>query len=275
MSSPTQADTRTTRVPVVSRLILRAFLRVVRRNLRRSFHKVRIEGAERLRDNTGPIIVYMTHASWWDPMIGFLLWAQLPGRKHYGPMDATALSRYKILSKVGVFPIDLAGGRGGIQFLRTAEEILRSGGVLWVTPQGRFADVRDRPPVFKAGLASLVARVPESTLIPVAMEYTFWDERTPEALIFVGEPQHQRVGEATEALDQRLAGALGSAMAELETRARTRNPVAFATILLTGRAGVGGFYGLGQRLRAFVLRRPYQVEHTAEPSTFQPERVNQ
>ena len=264
-----------TRVPHVSRLILRAFLQIVRMNLRSSFHKVRVQGVERLRDNTGPIIVYMTHASWWDPMIGFLLWAQLPGRNHFGPMDATALSRYKILSKVGVFPVDLAGGRGGIQFLRTAEEILHSGGVLWLTPQGRFADVRDRPPVFKAGLASLVARVPECTLIPVAIEYPFWDERTPEALVFIGEPQHQRPEETTAALDQRLASALGDAMAELETCARTRNPARFSTILLKGRAGVGGFYGLGQRLRAFVLRQPYQVEHTAEPSTSLSERVTQ
>lgn len=273
MPSLPQTATRTSRVPAVSRPVLRAFLQIVRLNLRRSFHKVRIGGVERLRDNTGPIIVYMNHASWWDPMIGFLLWAQLPGRSHYGPMDAAALNRYKILSRVGVFPVDLSGGRGGIQFLRTAEEILRSGGVLWVTPQGRFADVRDRPPVFKAGLASLVARVPGCTLIPVAMEYTFWDERTPEALLFVGERQHVQADESLAALDERLAASLGDAMAELERCARTRNPAAFPTTLLRGRAGVGGFYGLGQRLRALVLRQPYQAEHTPEPPQPEPERA--
>ena len=274
MPSPTRAATRRTRVPAVSRPILSVFLQIVRLNLRRSFHKVRVHGIERLRDNTGPIIVYMTHASWWDPMIGFLLWAQLPGRSHYGPMDAAALGRYKILSKVGVFPVDLSGGRGGIQFLRTAEEILRTGGVLWLTPQGRFTDVRDRPPVFKAGLASLVARVPECTLIPVAIEYTFWDERTPEALLSIGEPQHWRGDETTAALDERLATALSIAMADLEARARTRDPAAFATTLLQGRAGVGGFYEFGQRLRAILLRQPYQAEHTAELPTSQPERAN-
>ncbi len=267
MSSKTKEDPHNARVPAVSRSALFFFLNIVRLNLRRSFHKVRIEGAERFRDNTGPIIIYMNHASWWDPMIGLLLWKQLPGRNHYGPMEAASLDRYKILSKIGVFPVDSKGNRGGLQFIRTAEAILRSGGVLWVTPQGRFADVRERPPVFKAGLASLVARVPDCTLIPLAMEYPFWDERTPEALLFVGQPQHRRDGEAAADLEARLAGALGSAMEELERRARTRNPAAFSTILLHGRAGVGGFYGLGQRLRAFLLRRPYQAEHTVE-STF-------
>jgi hypothetical protein len=60
--------------------------------------------------------------------------------------------------------------------------------VLWVTPEGRFTDVRTRPAIFRPGLASLVARLDTFTLVPLAFEYTFWDERLPEILVSCGQP---------------------------------------------------------------------------------------
>ena len=47
-----------------------------------------------------------------------------PRRNHYAPMDAAALERYRILSKLGVFPVEMTLARGAAQFLRTGLAIL-------------------------------------------------------------------------------------------------------------------------------------------------------
>ena len=270
MSNAKTDRARRTRVPRISHSLLRAFLWLVRRNIRRSFHAVRVQGIERLQQQTaGPLVVYMNHSSWWDPMTAFLLFKQLPGRSHFGPMDTAALARYSVLRRFGVFPVDLGTPRGGLQFLRTAQAILASGGVLWITPQGRFVDVRDRPPVFKAGLAALAARVPDCTFLPLAIEYPFWDERTPELLISLGQPQRCDLANP-DSLNRQLTTALEETMADLARRACSRDEAAFSSVLLRGRAGVGGFYQLGQRLRALILRRPHQREHRVPPGEVQP-----
>ncbi len=261
--SPAPPRTTNPRLPRITRPLLAFFHRIVRGNLRRSFHAVRVHNLALLQQQTtGPLVVYMNHSSWWDPMTAYLLSQQLPRRRHFAPMDAAALARYPILRRLGVFPIDLDSARGGVQFLRTAQAILAAGGVLWVTPQGRFADVRDRPPALKSGLAALAARFPSTTFLPLAIEYLFWDERTPELLVSVGQPQRFRSAHP-ETIEAQLTAALDAAMADLASRARSRSESAFTHILLRGRVGVGGFYGLGQQLRALILRRPFQPEHRA------------
>ncbi len=250
-------------IPTISSAVLGFFRSVVRRYFRREFHAVRINGADRVRHLTGPVIVYANHSSWWDPMICFLLGAELmPERRHFAPMDAAALDRYRILKRIGVFPVDLASPRGAVQFLRTGEAALRSpGGTVWITPQGRFADARERPLVFKPGLAALAGRLEECAVVPLAIEYTFWNERKPEVLMQIGEPEIVHHGE-TEDLESRLQRALESAMEQLRTSALQRDPVAFDRVLVHGSAGTGGFYAFGQRVRALMTRQRYQAEHT-------------
>ena len=251
-------------MPLISRFTLLFFRSVVRRYFGRQFHAVRANGivSTDLRAN-GPLIVYTNHTSWWDPMICYQLAAMLaPERRHYAPMDAEALDRYSILKRIGCFPVDLGSARGAVQFLRMGEAVVRSGGVLWVTPQGRFADVRERPVILKPGLAALAARLGGCTLVPVAMEYSFWDERKPEALIDIGGPVAVS-GEAAEQIEPRLTVALEAAMDRLRTAALTRDPQAFERVLLRGGVGVGGFYALGKRIRAAVTGQRYRAEHTA------------
>lgn len=254
---------RASAVPRISRLTLLFFRGIVRRYFRRQFHAVRANGvaSANLRC-AGPLIVYTNHTSWWDPMVCYLLAATLaPERRHYAPMDDAALDRYAILKRIGCFPVDIRSARGAVQFLRMGEAVVRSGGVLWVTPQGRFADVRERPLLFKPGLAALAARLGECTMVPVAMEYTFWDERKPEALVEIGEPIVVR-GESTEALEPRLTSALAAALDRLRQASLTRDGQAFERVLLRGSVGVGGFYAVGERIRAALMGRRYRAEHT-------------
>ena len=295
-------------LPPISPTTLRFFTTIVRSYFRRHFRAVQIQNAQHLREAQSPLIVYANHTSWWDPMVSVLL-AQtlLPGRKHYAPMDAAPLARYPILRKLGIFPVELNSARGAVQFLRTSEAILKSGGVLWVTPQGRFADPRELPLAFKPGLAALAQRVPEATLLPLAIEYTFWSERLPETLLRFGAPflltSHQNLssrperseverpphlfssGEAptpsapspavaspvrvgsTETINTQLEAALTAAMQALQTAAITRDPAQFEQ-LLEGARGTGGFYAMGRRMRALFTRGKFRK--TTPPATNRP-----
>jgi 1-acyl-sn-glycerol-3-phosphate acyltransferase len=249
-------------IPVVSQMTLRFFQRIVRIYFRRHFRSVMVQQAEVLAGVTGPLIIYANHSSWWDPMVSVLLAQRLlPERKHYAPMDAAALERYPILAKIGIFPVEMATARGAAQFLRTSQVILASGGVVWITPQGRFVDSRERPLGFKSGLGALVARIPGVLVVPLAIEYTFWDERLPETLLRIGEPVRLADGVSTEAASEALESALVGTMEELKGAAMARDASAFRVLLRGGR-GTGGMYGIGRRVRGMFSRGRQQVDHT-------------
>ena len=249
-------------VPHISPLVLRLFRRIVRGYFHRHFTAVRLSRASDLRSLTSDrLILYANHSSWWDPMVCVLLAERLmPKRKHYAPMDAASLERYRVLKQIGIFGVDMNSLRGAAKFLRGSLKILEQGGILWITPQGRFADPREQPLAFKPGMATLAAKVPEGcTLQPIAIEYVFWNERLPEALLHFGRPVPSRSRTAAE-LEEPLQAALGEAMEELKAMAMARNAEPF-NVLKRGRAGTGGFYALGQRALAFIRRREFQAEH--------------
>ena len=256
-------------VPPISDVTLRFFRYIARSYFRRHFRSVMVRGAEEMQSRGGPLIVFANHTSWWDPMVQVLLAETLlPGYRHYAPMDAAALARYPILRKLGIFPVEMATARGAAQFLRVSRAILAQGGVLWITPQGRFADPREVPLAFKPGLAALAARVPEATLLPLAIEYTFWDERLPEALLQIGSPVGLVPGPglAQEEATRQMEGALSAVMMDLQRAAIARDAGAFR-VLLTGRRGTGGLYALGRRLRARLGGRREALDHTSRQNS--------
>ena len=255
-------------VPRISGATLWFFRGIVRGYFRRHFTAVRLSGGERFTHDGTPLIVYANHSSWWDPMVSVLLAHRLmPGRQHFAPMDAESLERYGILKRIGIFPIALQSARGAVQFLRTGEAILASGGVLWITPQGRFVDSRERPLAFKPGLAALAQRVADHhggcTVLPLAIEYSFWNQRLPETLLRFGQPVRVPPS-GTTPLEPQFVAALEATMDELQRLALARDAAPFTT-LMGGRAGAGGFYALGKRLRALATGIPYRPEHTVDP----------
>jgi 1-acyl-sn-glycerol-3-phosphate acyltransferase len=182
---------------------------------------------------TTPLIIYGNHSSWWDPMIAVLLAAKLmPKRSHYAPIDETSLAENGILGKIGIFPIDIRSSRGARQFLQAAMNILHREGVLWITPQGRFADTRESVLAFKPGLASVASRLGGCTLVPLATEYTFWNERRPRALFHFGEPIQVPQGVSKPTLNLQLEQALQQTMEQLKTQSLTRDPANFTRLPL-------------------------------------------
>lgn len=250
-------------LPHISPPVLRFFRFIVRGYFRRHFRAVRVSEAARWAAiPDGPVIVFSNHISWWDPMVSVLLADQfLRDRKVYAPMDAAALERYGILKRIGVFGVEMKTARGAAQFLRTGLEIMKADGVIFITPQGRFADPRERPLEFKPGLAALAAKAPNGcTMLPVAVEYAFWSERLPEVLLHFGAPVKVEDRTAAE-LEAELKVSLLEAMETLQAKAIARDPAGF-TVIAEGRVGTGGFYEAGQRLMATLRGRAYQPEHT-------------
>jgi 1-acyl-sn-glycerol-3-phosphate acyltransferase len=247
-----------------SRRLLSLFAIYLHWYVGRHFRAIRVANAGRFPKVTGPLIAYTNHASWWDPL-ALILFSRyfLPTSDHYGPMDATALKQYGFFRKLGLFPIEPETSRGAAQFLRAAKEILsRPHSVLWVTPEGRFTDMRTRPVAFRTGLAALVARLGACTLVPMAAEYTFWDERLPEILICCGQPIKVNNGrrQSTEEWNEELCAAMAATQDELAVLAKLRNPENFETIL-SGRLGISGVYGGWKRLLALLTGRDYQESH--------------
>jgi 1-acyl-sn-glycerol-3-phosphate acyltransferase len=248
-------------VPTISAATLRFFRRIVRGYFRRHFRAVLIQNNDRLTNTSGPLVIYANHSSWWDPMVCILLGELLlPTRQHYAPMDATALAKYPLLRRLGIFPVEMQSARGAAQFLRTSQAVLASGGVIWITPQGRFADPRE-PLEFKPGLSALARRAPNLTLQPLAIEYAFWDERLPETFLSFGDALQLPTGLETEAATSLLERALSNTMEALRLSVITRDARAFEVLLQGGR-GTGGIYALIARLRAVVTRKPGTLDHT-------------
>lgn len=247
-----------------SRRALSLFSFYVRSYVSRHFHAIRVANPGRIPLHAEPLILFANHSSWWDPLAGMLLGqALLPHREHYAPMDAASLNHYGIFRSMGFFPVENGSPRGAAQLLRAGSQILhRHGSVLWITPESQFQDVRRRPIVFRPGLGALMSRTGRLTCVPIAMEYTFWNERLPEILINIGEPLNVADGTMEEASTwtNLCSFAMAATLDELTMLATERDPEAFVTIL-TGYSGIGGIYEMWKRFTCLLTGRRYVHDH--------------
>jgi 1-acyl-sn-glycerol-3-phosphate acyltransferase len=218
-----------------------------------------------------PLLVYSNHGSWWDPALFVWLGRRyFPHRAGYGPMESAALDRYRLFRRLGVFGVEAGTSRGARAFLRVAREVLgRPASVLWLTAEGEFSDPRRRPVRLRRGLAHVAGRLAadgvEAVALPLALEYPFWNERLPEALLRFGEPIPIRAGSGrtTEAWHELFEQRLESTLDSLAAAAQTREPAAFES-LLAGRVGVGGVYDRWRSLRATLRGQRFDPAHGAK-----------
>lgn len=256
-------------LPTLSPRLVTLFCRYSERYLARHFHAVRLARADRpdpAVPGDGPLIVYLNHPSWWDPLLCLLLARRIfPRRRHFGPMDAAGLEKYRFFEKLGFFGIEPGTARGARRFLEVSQGLLaQPDTALWVTAGGRFTDPRERPVRLRPGLGSLLRRLDQATLLPLALEYPFWEERLPEALARFGPPLQIREEQTldgagwTELLESRLT----AAQDVLAREAQARDAARFET-LAGGRAGVGGVYDLWRSWRARRRGETFRPEHGA------------
>jgi len=258
-------------LPRRSDRFFRGFRKYARRYIRKNFHAMRIDkGGALSPPPDGPLIVVMNHPSWWDPMTAVVLSGLMPPeRAHYAPMDAGGLAQYRFMEWLGIFGIELGTTRGGLAFVRRCGAVLaRPESVLWITAQGRFTDPRVRPTRFKDGLGHLLHRSSNLTVVPLAIEYPFWNDRLPELLVRFGPLIPVGDGSSCSSTDwiRRMEAALEVEQDRLAEAARRRDPSAFE-VLIGGTAGVGGAYDVGRRLLASVRGRRFVADHQAHQTT--------
>lgn len=252
------------RLPRVSPLMLAGFQWYARSYVRRHFDSVRLRNHGNV-PTQGPVVVYLNHASWWDPLICLVLAEHItPGRRAYAPIDAHALAKYRFFGRIGFFGVERGRLAGVRAFLQVGSAILADPtAALWVTPQGRFADPRERPIRMEPGIAELVTRVPDTACVPLALEYPFWTERTPEALAAVGPTITAPHGVTRREIASMLETGLASTMDALRDAALAQSPSQFETVL-SGVAGVGGVYDLLKFAMAKLRGRRFDARHRSD-----------
>jgi 1-acyl-sn-glycerol-3-phosphate acyltransferase len=265
MPEPSSIEAVSRRSPRLFRL----FRWYARRYASRHFHAVRLSIDGPIPDLFGrPVVVVLNHPSWWDPLIALIVTGFMPGgRVHYAPIEAVGLSQYPFLSRVGFFGVETGTAIGATRFLRTSLAILsRPESVLWVTAQGEFVDPRVRPVGLRPGVGHLAHRMSGALIVPMALEYPFWNDRCPEALVRFGPPIEVIDGLARSARDwtAEIERSLEDQLDALAEEAQGRDPGAYTT-LIGGTAGVGGIYDTWRRIRARLGGRTFDPQHITRP----------
>jgi 1-acyl-sn-glycerol-3-phosphate acyltransferase len=263
----------TTDVPHRWHWLIRGFRHYALRYVRRHFHAVRLsKSGGTFPASDEPLLVVLNHPSWWDPMIGIVLSCQMPGRDHFAAIDAVAVEKYHFFTKLGFVGVDTKSLRGATQFLRDGAAILsETRRAFWVTAQGRFTDVRERPLALQSGVGHLAARMERGIVLPVALEYAFWTERTPESLVRLGEPL--RIAERPGLNGKQWAALIEESLTRnldaLSAEVIRRDPAAF-TELLSGKTGVGGVYDQWRRLKSWLRGQKFDPAHDPSASEAKP-----
>jgi 1-acyl-sn-glycerol-3-phosphate acyltransferase len=211
-----------------------------------------------------PLLICLNHPSWWDPLMALYLSQRFfNDRRQYAPIAAAGLAKYRFFERLGFFGIEPGTRAGAFRFLEVGGAVLScENGAIWVTPQGHFTDVRQRPVQIQSGVGHLAQRVSRFAMLPVALEYAFWNERYAEAFACFGKPVFVDNGRAGSAKEWTacFSAALEATLDALSQRVQLRDQSAFEP-LLTGGAGVGGVYDFWRGLKTRVRGKKFEPEH--------------
>ena len=264
------AGRRADPVALRSEWLFRLFGFYLRLRFRGTFHAVRMSGAFAELPRDRPLIIFGNHPSWWDPALYFMLADGLfGGRPGFGPMDAPSLARYGFFRKLGVFGIDKDSPAGARRFLEVARHVLKDcsgpGGraMIWVTAEGHFTDPRQRPVALRAGISHLARAVPDALLVPLAVEYVFWNESRPELLLRFGAPIAADPGLRPAEWNRILQDALTVELDALAADSMSRDKRRFHPVLRGG-AGSSLVYDLYRRTRAMLSGKVFTPAHEEE-----------
>jgi len=157
---------------------------------RRAFHTIAGRGLEVLRNlpDDRPVIIFCNHTNWWDAVMIYLLTREMKHKACYCMMEEKQLTHYKFFSWLGAFSVDLSSPIRSAAALRYAQRLLQvNETAIFIFPQGRICRRNEMIEV-KPGTEYLAKSAPRATLVPLAMNYEFFREDRPNALIEVGQP---------------------------------------------------------------------------------------
>lgn len=160
--------------------------------IRSSFAQVRVHAEGLPSKSDDPLIIYLTHSSWWDAYMLFLMADRLlpSPRQSYVMMEAKQLRRYRFFRWCGAFSVERSNPRDILRSLTYISACLSAqpGRVLWIFPQGEIIHPDLRPISFYPGLTHIIRRLESVTLWPIALRYEFYNEQRAMALIRAGRP---------------------------------------------------------------------------------------
>ena len=243
--------------------VLRYFDGYVPRYIGRRFHRVWLWGGRGAvpRPEGRPVIYAMSHASWWDVLVGYHLARRVVRLPSYAPMDEAQLRRYRILSRLGLYSVERGSRAGMREFLAYTGDRLREPAAVWITPQGEIAPARRRPVVLQTGIGHLVRRVPAVVVVPVAIVYEFLAEPRPEVFVKFGEPRaFEGARPDPAAVARAVARDLESELDRVDAALLARDLQPF-TALLDGATSTSAVYDLVRRVRARLTGRPDPPRH--------------
>lgn len=258
-------------VPKVPAWFQDGFHRFLTPFLRRHFHAIAVDREcslgrrqEQALDPDLPVIVFANHPSWWDPLVAhFLNRKLLPERQFFAPIDAEALEQYRVFGKLGFYGVRMNRASGAAEFLKRSTAILETPRTaIWITPEGRFSDPRDHSAELMPGLAHLASRLSRGYVVPMALEYVFWDERLPVCLARFGEAidlsKQTELGK--EQWGDFLTTRLRRTQSDLASKSMTRSSEGFDD-LIRGSVGAGMFYDSFRRVGAWARGRRFRSRH--------------
>lgn len=242
---------------------MRFFDVYVRRYLRRHFDRVRLWGAPQPFDIPPgiPLLCVMSHAAWWDVLIGYYLARRIVRRESYAPMDEPQLQRYRILTRLGVYSVDRSSTAGLRAFLRYTAGLLSGERAVWITPQGEIVSNWKRPVRFQVGVGHLVRSAPEIAVAPVAVHYEFLEEARPEIFVRFGAARRfqgarDSAAEIARLLEADLADTLDRVLHDV-----TERSLGGYGVLLDGATSTSLVYDSVRAVRAWLTGRPDPARH--------------
>ncbi|MFO0011922.1 MAG: lysophospholipid acyltransferase family protein [Planctomycetota bacterium] len=255
------------KIPESKAWLVDGFCRYTHRMVKGRFHAFAVQFAEpppTIAPNSHALVVYANHVSWWDPIVAMLLRkSYFPDRVLYAPIDAAALKAYRVFSKMGFFGIELDRFQGAAEFLKTSRAILSNPqSSLWVTPEGRFTDCRDHSQPLMPGLAHLAASFPSVSLVPLAIEYPFWEEPRPMIAVRFGPRQSYEGHLSKRECGERLHEALRQTQRDLASAVMQREAEAFE-YLIAPRAARTSWYDTIRAWTAWYHGQPFDPRHSA------------
>lgn len=229
-----------------------------RRLVRKSFNAVRLArgGARAFADldtHGGPTMLLLNHQSWWDPILTIVLVDRFtPTRQVYAPMDRAMVEQFAFMRKLGLFGVDLDQTNAFKSMVQYAANLAATSTnpSFWITPQGKFADVR-APLEMRPGAAAIASRLDSQSRPPkvlcLAIELLFWEDRKPEVLM-LARPCPAPERSTTTHWQREMSATLHAAMQDLSQHAIKRDPDAFDIVLGAGASGVNPIYDAILRL---------------------------
>jgi len=172
---------------------------LIARALSRSFRAVYARGAPPEANRS--LVLFANHHYWWDGYLGYWL-IRAWGRRMVVWMES--YRRFPPFRAVGALPFPSDDPLVRARTIRRTVQTLRTEptAALLLFPEGTLHGDTERLLPFQRSLYWLACRVPQATLLPLAVHIESGYHQYPRAYLSVGEPFHSTLTDASEWLAQ-------------------------------------------------------------------------